>query len=173
MKVINFFGSPGAGKSTQAAGLFYLMKKNKYNVELVTEVAKEHVYEKNAKALSEQNYVFANQEYRLAVLRDVVDFVITDSPIILSNIYVKEKYPSSFNKFCFDMFKSYDNINFYIERNHLYSHVGRNQNEEEADEIGEKIKNFLHYYLIDSTTFVAGDNTPNEIYNYLIENKLI
>ncbi len=35
MKVINLWGSPGAGKSTAAAGLFYRMKFADYNVELI------------------------------------------------------------------------------------------------------------------------------------------
>mgnify|MGYP003129463111 CR=1 FL=1 len=33
-KIINFFGGPGIGKSTQAAGLYTLMKKNGMSVEL-------------------------------------------------------------------------------------------------------------------------------------------
>ena len=35
MKVINLWGSPGSGKSTVAAGLFYRMKMADYNVELI------------------------------------------------------------------------------------------------------------------------------------------
>ena len=31
-KIINFFGGPGIGKSTQAAGLYSLMKKNNMSV---------------------------------------------------------------------------------------------------------------------------------------------
>ena len=89
MKVINFFGGPCSGKSTAAAGLFYLMKKQKYNVELVTEFAKDLVYEDHTMALSEQNYVFANQEYRLARLEGKIDYAISDSPLILSNISSK------------------------------------------------------------------------------------
>lgn len=38
------FGSPGSGKSTTAAGLFYKLKTSDYNVELVTEVAKDLVW---------------------------------------------------------------------------------------------------------------------------------
>ncbi len=45
LKVINLWAGPGAGKSTTAAGLFNLMKIRGYNVELVTEFAKEMVYE--------------------------------------------------------------------------------------------------------------------------------
>ena len=35
--VINFYGGPGSGKSTAAAGLFYKMKLGGYSVELTDE----------------------------------------------------------------------------------------------------------------------------------------
>ena len=44
--IINIFGGPGVGKSTVAADLFVIMKKEGYSVELVTEYAKELTYEK-------------------------------------------------------------------------------------------------------------------------------
>lgn len=166
MRVINFFGGPGSGKSTAAAGLFYLMKKAKFNVELVTEFAKDLVYEENHIALSHQNYIFANQDYRLSKLKNIVDFVVTDSPIILSNIYAKD-YPSSFHSFCIDMFNKYDNINIFIERNHEYTPIGRLHNEEEACEISSKIRNYLKLFEIPATTFKAGDNTPEIILKQL------
>ena len=39
-KVISFFGSPGTGKSTTSAGLFYEMKNRDISCELVNEYAK-------------------------------------------------------------------------------------------------------------------------------------
>ena len=39
LKVINLYGGPGTGKSTTAAALFALIKREGYNVELVTEFA--------------------------------------------------------------------------------------------------------------------------------------
>lgn len=43
-KYINFFGGPGSEKSTSAAQLFSRMKKQRMNVELVTEVAKDFLW---------------------------------------------------------------------------------------------------------------------------------
>lgn len=42
---INFLGEPSAGKSTIAAGLYFLMKKRRYSVEIVTEYAKDLIYD--------------------------------------------------------------------------------------------------------------------------------
>lgn len=170
MRVINFFGGPGSGKSTASAGLFYIMKKNFMNVELVTEFAKDLVYENNRLALSEQNYVFANQNYRLFRLSDKVDYVITDSPLLLSTFYASINYPNSFYDFCLDVFNSYENINFFIERNHIYSKEGRFQNEEEADMISEAIKEYLKDNKIHYKIYKAGNDTPEEIFKYLKEN---
>lgn len=172
MKVINFFGGPCSGKSTAAAGLFYIMKKAKYNVELVTEFAKDLVYEENHKALSEQNYVFANQEYRLSRLKNKVDFVITDSPLILSLIYVKN-YPYSFHSFCVDMFDQYDNLNLFIQRNHNYVEEGRTQSEEEAKNIDRDIRHYLREYNYNYKIYEAGDNTPQLIFDDLWTYKII
>ena len=60
-KVINIFGAPNAGKSTVAAGLFYIMKINGYNVELVNESAKDLVWNGQTEHLSEQLIVFTKQ----------------------------------------------------------------------------------------------------------------
>ena len=60
-KIINLFGEPGVGKSALAAYIFYRLKVLGYNCELVTEFAKDMVYEKNENALSNQSYIFGQQ----------------------------------------------------------------------------------------------------------------
>ena len=50
MKVINLFGGPGCGKSTTAADLFARMKLRGLSVELVTEYAKDVVWDEKAAA---------------------------------------------------------------------------------------------------------------------------
>ena len=84
MKIINLIGEPSAGKSTIAAELFAKMKKAGYNVELVTEYAKDMVWENRNEMFSHQDYIFAKQNRRLARLNGKVDYVITDAPLILS-----------------------------------------------------------------------------------------
>ena len=114
MRVINLFGSPGAGKSTTAAGLFFLMKSdNKFvdSVELVTEFAKDLVYAERFKELEGDNqlYITAKQYSRLHRLKNQVDYAITDSPIIQSLMYTPENYFSSFGPFLRELFDSFDN----------------------------------------------------------------
>lgn len=49
---VNFFSGPGAGKSTLAAYVFSKLKMMGVNCELVSEFAKDKVWEKNNEALS-------------------------------------------------------------------------------------------------------------------------
>ena len=57
MKVINFFGGPGVGKSTAACDLFVAMKKAGYKVEYVDEYAKRRLMKKSLKNLM-INFIF-------------------------------------------------------------------------------------------------------------------
>ena len=86
-KIINFFGGPGVGKSTTATGLFSWMKQQGYSVEYVSEFAKELSWEGSTSQLENQAHVFAEQFRRQWRLIDQVDYVITDSPLLLSSVY--------------------------------------------------------------------------------------
>jgi hypothetical protein len=143
MKVINLFGGPGSGKSTTAAGLFYQMKLEHRNVELITEYAKELVYSDRVSFLnSKQEYVFAKQNLRQFILRDKVDWAITDSPLLLSLIYpqIYNTSPGShFDAYVIETFNQYDNVNFFLERPETFSGVGRVQNIEESIRVDNMI----------------------------------
>lgn len=64
MTIVNLYGAPGSGKSTAAAYIFSKLKMQGVKCELVTEVAKDLVWDENAKALQNQAYVFGKQFYR-------------------------------------------------------------------------------------------------------------
>lgn len=174
MKILNFFGGPGLGKSTTASGLFYKMKINGHNVELVSEYAKDMTWENRQEILKDQLYIFAKQNRKLERLRNKVDYVITDSPLILGLGYVADDYPDTFEPFLLDIWNTYDNKNFYLTNNGdlTYQGVGRNQTKIEADKINSKIlsivdRNNIPYSVI---TVQAGNedmssNHINEIYN--------
>lgn len=85
--VVSLYAGPGAGKSTLAAYTFSKLKMLGVNCELVTEFAKDKVWEKNNTALDNQIYIFAKQQYRIARCADKVDVIVTDSPLFLSAFY--------------------------------------------------------------------------------------
>ena len=80
MIVINFFGGPNSGKSTQAAGLFHKMKIEGYSIEHVNEYAKMCVWENRMEILEDQLYVMAKQNRRVKRLKGKVDFCVTPRP---------------------------------------------------------------------------------------------
>lgn len=140
--VINLFGGPGCGKSTIAAELFAILKKQGYEVELVTEYAKDKVWEESYKTLENQIYVFAKQLHRMWRLKDKVQFIITDSPLPLSIIYDRDKNKDLKN-LIMPTFNSFDNINIVINRSTVYNQNGRYQNEEQANELDNQIRELL------------------------------
>lgn len=146
MKVINLWGAPGAGKSTVAAGLFYKMKVAGYKVELVTEYAKDVVWDNRDDLLKDQLYLLAKQNRKLERLRGKVDWCITDSPVLLVLAYMPELYYSHFNSLTYDVWNSYTNLNYLLERNHEYKRDGRVQTEEESRIIDEKILDIFSEY---------------------------
>lgn len=173
MKVINVFGGPGAGKSTTASGLFYEMKKHWISAEYIQEYAKELVWSNSAHMLSEQNYIFAEQEHRLNRLRQKVDIAIADSPLLLSSFYAPEAYPNSFHQSVFDFFHTYDNLNIFVERSHEYSLQGRIQNEQEADFVAAEMINYLSKNSIPFVSIKASNASPRRLLTWLVEQKVI
>ena len=165
--IINFFGGPGCGKSTTAAALFTLLKLHDgIHCELVTEYAKDLVWEERHKTFENQFYLFAKQQHRVWRVADKVDFTITDSPLLLSNIY-SEHYNrycanATFYDYVLTEFNRYNNINFFIERKKKYTDAGRNESKQEAQIIDKKIKDYLHTHDIKYTSIngdMAGINT--------------
>lgn len=144
MLVVNLFGAPGAGKSTGAAYIFSQLKLRGINAELVTEFAKDLVWSENSTAFDNQVYLMGNQSYRISRLRDKVDVVVTDSPILLGAYYNSDKsIESEINALASKLFHSYDNFNAFVERVKPYNEKGRLQTEEESDGIATDLRQFL------------------------------
>lgn len=145
MYIVNLYGAPGSGKSTGAAYIFSKLKMAGYNVELVTEFAKDNVWEENEKALSNQAYIFGMQFYRISRLEGQIDVVVTDSPLLNSVIYnYDERLGKNFENMVVDVIKTYDNLNYFINRVRPYIQHGRVQTEDESNDISIKIKNMLN-----------------------------
>ena len=117
MILVNLFGEPGAGKSTGAAYIFSQLKMHGVNAELVTEYAKDKVWEENIAVFKNQAYIFGKQFFKISRCEDKVDVIVTDSPLPLSIIYNENSnLTENFNKTVMDVFNSYNNINFLILR---------------------------------------------------------
>lgn len=147
MKVINIFGGPGTGKSVTAARLFAELKIKQFNCELITEYAKELVYDESYKLMENQIWIFANQHHRMYRLRKKVDYIITDAPLFNSIVYSgKGEENKPFHKFVLAEFSKYDNLNVYLERETEYKQEGRYQDEDGAKKIDNEVLRLFDYF---------------------------
>ena len=178
-RIINLFGGPGIGKSTQASGLFTEMKKHHMSVEYTYEFPKEVAWEGNVSQLRDQFFITANQHRNISRLYGKVEYIIVDSPIILGCFYEQrygDGYPASFysmvglSKFLWNLFGQYNNINILLTRNNeTYDPNGRLQDLQEAQEIDNDIKTTLLINSISFREFSVGNNTAVDIFKYITE----
>lgn len=142
--IVNLFGGPGSGKSTTCAGIFHLLKLKGFNCEMALEYAKDKVWEESYKTLENQIYIFGHQLHRIFRLKDKVDIIITDSPLVLSLFYDKERSVNLKN-LVLEEFHKYNNLNILIERNETekYNSSGRYQSFEEAKDIDFQLRKLL------------------------------
>lgn len=145
--VVNLFGGPGCGKSTMASAIFVELKRLGINCELVTEFAKDKVWEESYRALDDQIYVFGQQHHRQFALGGKVDVIITDSPTLLSIIYARDTMPRrmyrDFSQLVMTEFKLGDNFNIFMGRSDVYDKNGRMGNLEQGIEIDIDIVRLL------------------------------
>lgn len=153
MLVVNLFGTPGAGKSTGAAYIFSNLKMRGINAELVTEFAKDMVWENNKEVFKNQAYIFGTQSFRISRCQDKVDVIVTDCPLFLTAFYNKSPIlGKQFNDVVFSVFNSYNNINYFIDRVKDYNPIGRLQTEKESLALKAPMLRMLKDYKVDFTT---------------------
>lgn len=160
--VVNLVAGPGAGKSTTAAATFAELKLRGVNCELVTEYAKELVWGETVATLGNQVYIMAKQYHRLWRLRDKVDVIVTDSPLFLS-VYYGVKESQTFKELTVELFNTFDNITWFLNRVKTYTPVGRLQTEDEARMIDIALWNLLVDHKIDFDEIQADRTAPSRI----------
>ena len=175
-KVINLFGGPGAGKSTISSGLFYEFKIKDIPCDNPYEFPKQVAWEDNLSQITDQLYILANQHRGLVRSYGKVDFIILDSPLLLSLLYKNgytgdypaKFYGDSFDHMVLDLFNSYDNINIFLERPEKEFQVeGRFQDQDESLMLDNKLKDILYMYNIPYHSVTVGENTVSDIMKLL------
>lgn len=148
-EVINIFGGPGCGKSTTAAGLFYQLKLQDHDTELVREYVKKWAWEGILPNKFDQIYITGKQSKAEYMLYNKVDYIITDCPLMMGVFYEQFYYGTSLVKQSIDEFlilSKADGIkyhNFLLSRQKEFKDKGRFCDEEGAKRIDDFIENQL------------------------------
>ena len=167
--IVNMSAGSGAGKSTNSARLFAMLKDKGIEVELVTEFAKDLVWEGRNKAFECQAYIFGKQLYKIQRVADSVDVIITDSPIFLSAIYDKEQ-DKNFKNYIITQFNKFNNLNIYLNRVKPFNPNGRNESSEEEARINDKkVFDFFSDNDIEYYNFNGNEEGCKEIFKLVID----
>jgi len=145
-KVINIITGSGAGKTTTAAGIFYEMKKQGISCEYVQEWVKQWAWSGRKIVEEDQPTIFENQYKKEALLYGKVDYIITDSPYILSPIYEQFYFGTNHTKEPALNALKEDVANhqfFILNRTKPFKSEGRYETEEQAIKVDLAVKQFL------------------------------
>ena len=155
--IVNLFGGAGIGKSTLMARIFSELKVQGYDCEMVTEFAKDLVWEKRTETFKDELYIFAKQNHRLFRVNGKVNIIVTDRPLLLTSAYNQDD--KELCDLCLKTFKQYNNLNFLLKRQTTYQENGRNQSEEDAERIDKITQDVLEFNGIDYYMFNNNDLT--------------
>ena len=177
--VINLFGGPGSGKSTTAALLFARMKLLGLHVELVREYVKYWAWNDRKVREWDQLYLLGKQSAYESMLYGKVDYIVTDSPILLAGAFQefrskgKDKYVSIAAQSFIEHAKrnNVTYLNFLLNRCGPYDERGRWETREEAEEIDSFIRDYVNTYEGKPALEISGPgfNRDQEIISFIEE----
>lgn len=149
MQTINLYGPPSVGKSMQSAFIFGKLKYLGYNAEMCSEYAKDLTWKKisiKEGGPTLQLEIFINQLKKEDLLKDKVDFMVTDSPLLLNAYYSQSELTK---KIAMDR-NSNKQFHFWLTRsNAKFEKEGRVHNEEESRQIESQMKEYLQTCNVD------------------------
>ena len=174
--VVNLLGGSGLGKSTTAALVFGELKLQDKSAELIQEYAKEWAWAGRRIKPEDQDHILTEQHTRESRVYGKVDFIITDSPLILGPVYEKF-YSGSDRSFArvYDLIQSAENsgvryMNFVLNRNKKFNPQGRFETEDQAKAVDNLLRDYLIEKNIPFHTVQSTDRERvSEILHYVLK----
>lgn len=178
--VINLFGSPSSGKSTLQADLYAKMKKDGYDVEMVREVAKKWALSKNEISAFDQLNIIGEQIKHESDLYGKVEYIITDSPVMLGAFYMnynhKERFMQNMVQYYmnFAQRKGVEFKNILLNRRGIpYQRNGRFESENEVTNLENSLQEFLdHGDLVCFDLTCHTSDRVEEVFKYLFKREV-
>lgn len=173
--VCNLFGGPGVGKTSTAYALTGLLKKKGVLAEYVPEAIKWRIYRgTDMGGKIRQDLLAAEQFEMLYLLKDKVNVIVTDSPLLLQVAYHDETNSSpALTKRTIELFDEFDNYNVVLQRAHAYDGRHRYQTEEQADEKHKQIVQLLNEHHYGYVVLPTHETIEQDIYLNLTDHHAI
>lgn len=149
MLKINLYGAPSSGKTTLASQIFAEMKSKNYHTAYVLEYSKDLVYQGvDMRTLSEVErlFILVEQLRRENILKDKVDFLVTDSPMILTAYYHQDPFKREDWSYAKDIVMrnlSKNEIHIWLEPTNNFEQKGRSHDENQSKEISKELLKYL------------------------------
>lgn len=142
---IHFYAGPGAGKSTLAPAVYTLLKIKGVRAELVTEVAKELLWEGRLTP-ERQMLTTSEQMNREERLRPHADVIVTESPALLGVVYSLPTQREALRQCVLSVTQDWNTMSYLIDRDvkKNYEQFGRRENPEESLEKTREIRALLN-----------------------------
>lgn len=163
--VIELLGGPGCGKSTLAADIFVQMKRKGISVEMIPEHVKYWAWENKPVGPFDQPYLFGQQVRHESRLYGKVEYIISDSPVIMYPVYEETYHHHSIIRHSVLAFieetakKGVVRKAFNIPRVVHYEATGRFESGQQAQTIDENLEAF---YKAQNYPYVNLGGDPSE-----------
>lgn len=172
--LINFVGAPSSGKSMMAALTFVKLKMDHNSSELIQEYAKQLVWANRLEDLANQWYVTKKQYDMIRSVYSKVDYVVTDSCLLIGLHYNRYHKNNVCNVEKTEMMilskmEEFNNVYIFLKRNkdNPYEKVGRIHNEEQSIEIEEILKSTLDEFNLKYLEIESDVNNIDKIMEYI------
>jgi RecA/RadA recombinase len=155
--IINVYGGPGVGKSTSAAYLYYKLKANGENAELVREYVKDWAWEGRKFSAYDEIYFLGKQVRHESMLFGKVDWIITDAPVYMTayyaSLYCSSQLAHGIAQAAQAFYKQaeedgHQHIHVMLKRIKPYQADGRYQDEEQALNIDRGVAEMLERFRV-------------------------
>ena len=145
MKIIEFFGGPGSGKTTMATSVFSSLKRQAIECEFSRELAQEFIYSHRRHLLDSQFLVAAHQYQRYKELeRAGVKILFSDTSLRLCKIYGQPmpQVDGYLHPMIDELERDFEIYRVWVNRVKPYRANGRLQTEDEAKDLDRLMLKF-------------------------------
>lgn len=141
MKIFEFYGGPGSGKTTAASGCVSYFKQRGYDVEFSREFAQQVIYSQQEHLLDSQPIIAIGQYGQYYNMKCAgVPYCFSDSSITLSKFYGNDRDRQLLMPLLEQLETEFEIVRIFVERAKPFKEFGRVHGEDESLHLDKQIK---------------------------------